>query len=207
MGFEQLYVTKWVESFPFDNQTSETLVRLLFEHVIRHHGVPEGLISDRRANLLSTLMAEVGEVMRMQKINSAAYHPQADGLVENLNRTLQARFLKVWIDLVWTGMSTYLTYSLPTGRSPTSLLGSLPLWERRSYSVGSCVVRESQTVQTIFYPISSCRGTSEWIALSPGLRGEGERRPGIDCMCMRQLFSRFWRIRLRTYTVSIYTTP
>ena len=30
-----------IESFPSDNQTSETIVRLLIDHVICHHGVPE----------------------------------------------------------------------------------------------------------------------------------------------------------------------
>ena len=34
----------WVESFPSDNQTSETIVRLLVDHVICPHGVPEALI-------------------------------------------------------------------------------------------------------------------------------------------------------------------
>ena len=58
------YLTKWAESFPSDNQTSEMIVRLLVDHLICRHGVPEMLISDRRANLLSTLMREVSEVMQ-----------------------------------------------------------------------------------------------------------------------------------------------
>ena len=41
------YVTKWVELFPLDSQRSETIVRLLIDHVICRHGVPEALISDR----------------------------------------------------------------------------------------------------------------------------------------------------------------
>ena len=41
------------------------------------------------------------------------------------------------------------------------------------------------------------------LASSPGRQGGGERRPGIDCMRIRQLFSRIWRIRLRMDTVSI----
>ena len=71
------YLTKRVESFPSDNQTSETIVKLLVNHVICRHGVPEALISDRGANLLSTLMAEVGEVMGMRKINTTAYRLMA----------------------------------------------------------------------------------------------------------------------------------
>ncbi len=40
------YLTKWVESFATDNQTSEMIVRLLVDHVIWRHGVPEKLVSD-----------------------------------------------------------------------------------------------------------------------------------------------------------------
>ena len=50
------YLTKWVESFATSNQTSETIVRLLIDHVICRHGVPNALISDRGPNLLPTLM-------------------------------------------------------------------------------------------------------------------------------------------------------
>ena len=82
------YLTKWVESFPSDNQTSKTIVKLLIDRVICCHGVPEALISDRGPNLLSTLMQEVCEVTGMQKLNTTAYHPQADGLVENFNSGL-----------------------------------------------------------------------------------------------------------------------
>ena len=88
------YLTKWVESFPSDNQRSETIVRLPVNRVICHHGVAEALISDCWPNLLSTVMQEVCEVSGMQKLNTTAYHPQADGLVENFNRTLRAMLAK-----------------------------------------------------------------------------------------------------------------
>ncbi len=33
------YLTKWVEAFPLPDQTSESIARLLVDHVISHHGV------------------------------------------------------------------------------------------------------------------------------------------------------------------------
>ena len=124
------YLTKWVESFPSDNQTSETIVRLLVDHVICRHGVPEVLVSDRGANLLSTLMKEVSEVMGMKKVNTTAYHPQTDGLVENFNRSLQAMVAKS-VDTFGTDWDEYLPHLLfayrtrphdSTGESPFFLL-------------------------------------------------------------------------------------
>ena len=64
------YLTKWVESFPTDNQRSETIIKLLIDHVICRHGVPEALVSDRGPNLLSTLMQEVCSLTGMRKLNT-----------------------------------------------------------------------------------------------------------------------------------------
>ncbi len=88
------YLTKWVKSFPSDNQTRESIVRLLVDHISCRHGVPEESVSDRGANLLSMLMREVCQLTGMHKISTTAYHPQADGLVENFNRTLRAMLAK-----------------------------------------------------------------------------------------------------------------
>ena len=124
------YLTKWVESFPTDNLTSKTIVRLLIDHVICCHGVPEALISDRGPNLLSTLMQEVCEVTGMQKLNTTAYHPQADGLVENFNRTLRAMLAKyaAKFGVNWDEHLHHLLFAYrtkpheSTGESPFSLL-------------------------------------------------------------------------------------
>ena len=82
------YFTKWPEVFATSDQTAETIARLLVEHVISRHGVPELLLSDRGANFLSSLVQEVLKLVGMVKINTSGYHPQCDGLVEKFNSTL-----------------------------------------------------------------------------------------------------------------------
>ena len=64
------------------------MATLLVEHVISRHGVPAELLSDRGQNFLSALMAEVCKIMGIHQVNTTAYHPQTDGLVERFNRTL-----------------------------------------------------------------------------------------------------------------------
>ena len=119
------YLTKWVESIPSDNQTSETIVRLLIDHVICCHGVTQAMISDRGPNLLSTLVQNVCEMAGMQKLNTTAYHPQAEGLVENFNRTLQASLPNMLWSLVWTGMNTSIICSSYIELNPESTGESL----------------------------------------------------------------------------------
>ena len=82
------YLTKWPEVFATSDQTAITIARLFVENVISRHGVPAELLSDRGTAFLSRLMQAVCEVMGVHKVNTTAYHPQTDGLVERFNRTL-----------------------------------------------------------------------------------------------------------------------
>ena len=88
------YLTKWVEAFPLPDQTSESIARLLVDHVFCRHGAPKELLSDRGANLLSELMMGVCALTGMHKVNTTAAHPQTDGLVENFNKTLRSMLAK-----------------------------------------------------------------------------------------------------------------
>ena len=82
------YFTKWPEVFLATDQTALTIAKLLVEEVISRHGVPRELLSDRGASFLSKLLAEICLLMGIKKVNTTAYHPQTDGLVERFNRTL-----------------------------------------------------------------------------------------------------------------------
>ena len=70
------YLTKWAEAFPVADQRAETVARLFVEEVICRHGAPERLLSDRGANFLSDLLAEVCRLMKVKKVNTSGYHPR-----------------------------------------------------------------------------------------------------------------------------------
>ena len=101
------YLTKWVEAFPAPDQTAETIAKLLIDHIICRHGVPEELLSDRGANLLSTMILEICKLTGMKKLNTTSYHPQTDVLVENFNRTLRAMIAK-YCETYGTNWDEYL---------------------------------------------------------------------------------------------------
>ena len=90
----QDFLSKWPMVFPVADQKASTLVKLLVEEVIPFMGVPEALLSDQGTNLLSTLMLDVCEKLGIQKLNTTAYHPQCNGLVERFNRTLKTMLRK-----------------------------------------------------------------------------------------------------------------
>ena len=81
------YLTKWAEDFVTKDQTALTIAKLLVKQVISRHGVPQELLPDSGTAFLSTLQKDVAQVMNLQKVNTTAYRPQGDGLVERSNRT------------------------------------------------------------------------------------------------------------------------
>ena len=67
---------------------------MLAEEVIPLFGVPEALLSDRGTNLLSHVMQDLCKLVGIKKLNTTAYHPQCDGMVERFNRTLKTILCK-----------------------------------------------------------------------------------------------------------------
>ena len=88
------YLTKWPEVYPTPDQSAATIANLLVREIMSRHGVPSQLLSDRGRAFLSGLLREVQLLLGFKKVNTSAYHPQTDGLVERFNRTLTAMLAK-----------------------------------------------------------------------------------------------------------------
>ena len=82
------YLTRWVEAFPVPTIDAVQVAQLITQEIIPRHGVPRTLLSDRGRNFLSTLVLEVCRLFSIRKLNTTAYHPQTDGVVERFNSTL-----------------------------------------------------------------------------------------------------------------------
>ena len=67
------------------DQTVPTIAKLLVKEVIFRHSVPKEILSDHGTNFLSNLLCEVYSLLGIHKLNTTAYHPQTDGLVERFN--------------------------------------------------------------------------------------------------------------------------
>ena len=110
------YLTKWPEVFATADQTALTIAHLFVEQIVSRHGVPAELLSDRGTAFLSKLMQAVCEVMGVHKVNTTAYHPQTDGLVERFNRTLTDMLAKT-VEKSGRDWDTRLPYVLFAYRS------------------------------------------------------------------------------------------
>jgi transposase InsO family protein len=82
--------TKFAEMIPFRHSyTAEQLARVFLDRIIRHHGIPESIISDRDKLFTSNYWTTLLAVMGTKKKLSTAYHPQTDGQTERTNQTME----------------------------------------------------------------------------------------------------------------------
>jgi transposase InsO family protein len=119
--------TKYALMIPFRRDyTAVQLAHVLKDRLIRDHGIPKTIISDRdklfTSNYWATLMAEIG----IQRKLSTAYHPQTDGQTERTNRTMKT-YLKIysnhsqnnWVSLLPMAQMAYNDKrSEATGQTP-----------------------------------------------------------------------------------------
>ncbi len=71
------------------NLTAAQFADLFVDSVIRLHGVPKDIVSDRDSKFTSMFWSQVCKRMDIQQCMSTAYHPQSDGQTERMNRVLQ----------------------------------------------------------------------------------------------------------------------
>ena len=83
------YFTRWVEAYAIPNQEALTVARKLVDNMFCHFGLPEQLHSDMGAQFESRVVKEMCNLLHIRKTHTTPYHPQGDGLVERLNRTIQ----------------------------------------------------------------------------------------------------------------------
>ena len=70
------------------DQTAKTVAKVFYKHFIAVFGVPVKLLSDRGANLTSTLVEELCAAFGIQKCQTTAYHAQCNGQVERFHQML-----------------------------------------------------------------------------------------------------------------------
>ena len=74
---------------PVNEVNATEYARLFRHHVIRLHGCPKNVVSDRDPRFRSKFFAEFCRLAKIEQHRSTAFHPQSDGQAERVNRVLE----------------------------------------------------------------------------------------------------------------------
>ena len=69
--------------------TSKEIAWLFLMGIVKHHGVPSSIVSDRDTKITSKFWKELHQIMVTKLLMSTALHPQMDGVMEQANHSIR----------------------------------------------------------------------------------------------------------------------
>ncbi|XP_036335365.1 uncharacterized protein LOC118745797 [Rhagoletis pomonella] len=147
--------------------TAEAVAKALLHGWIAHFGVPAAITTDQGKQFESRLCKELTNLVGAKHFRSTAYHPQANGLIERMHRTLKTA-IKCHTDSNWISclpialLGLRTTYKEDLGATPAEMVYGenlkLPgefFTNHTSEGTGDEVIGNLKNVMTNLKPVST----------------------------------------------------
>ncbi|GFX27866.1 transposon Ty3-I Gag-Pol polyprotein [Trichonephila clavipes] len=95
------HFTCWIEVIPLSNVTAETVAREFYNHWISRFEMPYRVITDQGTQFRSELFKNIGVICGFKVSTTTSYHPQCNGKIEKIHRTLNA-VIRAHNSVKWT---------------------------------------------------------------------------------------------------------
>jgi len=90
-------LTKFNKAIPIPNQEANTISKGFVIKIILEQGIPEKILTDQGTNFMSEMFKNTSKLLKINKIQTTAYHPESNGALERSHRTL-AEYLRHYIN-------------------------------------------------------------------------------------------------------------
>jgi transposase InsO family protein len=116
------YLSKWVITAALASFDTDHIIPIILFEVCLKLGVPNRLITDNGSNFISEAMNQVCTRLGIRRSLTAVEHPQTDGLVERLNRTIKTS-LAICADnnpFEWDEHLPFVTFAYNTAKQSST---------------------------------------------------------------------------------------
>lgn len=86
----QCELTKFIEAYPLKSKDSLTVAKSFVNNFILRYGIPSEIATDRGTEFISSTMAEIAKILKINQLQSTAYHHESIGALENSHKVLGA---------------------------------------------------------------------------------------------------------------------
>lgn len=104
-------LSKYSTAIPLQNHTANTIAQAFIEHFVCLHGIPDTIVTDQGREFMSKIFTACCKLLKIEKINSTAYHPQSNGALERSHRTL-AEYLRHYVEDKKQNWDEYVPYAM-----------------------------------------------------------------------------------------------
>lgn len=102
--------------------TAEGTARLILDNIVKLHGLPDDIISDRGAVFNSRLWELMCAQLGIERKLSSAYHPETDGQTERINQVME-QYIRTYCSYKqdnWTGLLSQAEFAYNNAESATT---------------------------------------------------------------------------------------
>ncbi|CAF4504701.1 unnamed protein product, partial [Rotaria sp. Silwood2] len=116
------YYTKYVVACPLPNNTATSTAKSFVEQFIFKFGIPRRVVTDQGVHFNNELMQNLTMLLGTNHIQTSAYHPQSNGLVEIFNATFHPQLSKLYNAELndWDEYLAPVIYAYNTGEQSTT---------------------------------------------------------------------------------------
>jgi hypothetical protein len=104
-------LSKYLVAIPVPRQDTETVARAFVTHIILKFGTPERLLTDQGSNFLSEIFKNTCKMLKIEKLQTTAFHPESNGSLERSHRVLK-EYLRHYIAEDQSNWDAWIPYAI-----------------------------------------------------------------------------------------------